>query len=122
LGNNGREWLEDILRTCTYHGFSVAFEFKHPSWFQDLTYNLLNKHKAAVVWSEFSSRYSNPVVTGDFLYLKINEGNGGEKWISKVMEKVSEANNGNGIARNNNHQEEKELLDTAIIVVRCQIR
>ena len=50
------------------------------------------------------------------MYLKINEGNGGEKWISKVKEKVSEANNGNRIARNNNHQEEKELLDTAIIV------
>jgi adenosylmethionine-8-amino-7-oxononanoate aminotransferase len=32
------EWLEDVLDTCTYHGFSVAFEFKDASWFQDLTY------------------------------------------------------------------------------------
>jgi DNA polymerase IV (DinB-like DNA polymerase) len=117
LGNNGREWLNDIMSTCTYHGFSVAFEFKHPSWFQDLTYNLLNKHKAAVVWSEFSSLYSYPVVTADFLYLRINEGNGGEKWISKVKEKVGESNNDNGRARNNNHREEKEPLDAAIIVV-----
>ena len=122
LGNNGRDWLDDILRTCTYHGFSVAVEFKHPSWFQDLTYNLLKRHKAALVWSEFSSRYSYPVVTTDFLYLKINEGNGGEKWISKLKEKISESNNYYGIARNNNYHEEKEPLDTAVIVVTAQRR
>jgi uncharacterized protein YecE (DUF72 family) len=113
LGNNGREWLDDISRTCTYHGFSVAFEFKHPSWFQDLTYNLLNKHKAAVVWSESSSRCSYPVVTADFLYLRINEESSGEKWVSKLKEKVSESNNVNSRARNNNYQKEEELLDTA---------
>jgi DNA polymerase IV (DinB-like DNA polymerase) len=115
LGNNGREWLDDILHTSTYHGFSVAFEFKHPSWFQDLTYNLLNKHKAAVVWSEFSARYSYPVVTADFLYLRIDGGNDDrEKWISKVKEKVTESNNDHG-RTGNNHQEKR--LDNAIIVV-----
>jgi DNA polymerase IV (archaeal DinB-like DNA polymerase) len=116
LGNNGREWLDDTLHSCTYHGFSVAFEFKHPSWFQDLTYNLLNKHKAAVVWSEFSSRYSYPVVTADFLYLRIIGGNHEEKWISKVKQKVSESNYSQGSTRNN-FQEGEEPLDTAIIVV-----
>jgi DNA polymerase IV (archaeal DinB-like DNA polymerase) len=120
LGDNGREWLEDILHSCTYHGFSVAFEFKHPSWFQDLTFNILNKHKAAVVWSEFSARYSYPIVTADFLYLRINGGDH-EKWISKVKQKVMELNNNQGRTRTrtrNNHQEEgEELLDTAIIVV-----
>ena len=115
LGNNGREWLDDILHTCTYHGFSVAFEFKHPSWFQDLTYNLLSRHNAAVVWSEFSSRYSYPVVTADFLYLRINGSNNEEKWISKVKEKVIETNN--DYRRTRNNQQEEEPLDTAIIVV-----
>jgi uncharacterized protein YecE (DUF72 family) len=117
LRNNGREWLGDILHSCTYHGFSVVFEFKHPSWFQDLTFNILNKHKAAVVWSEFSARYSYPVVTADFLYLRINGGNH-EKWISKVKQKVMELNNNQGRTRTrNNHQEGEEPLDTAIIVV-----
>jgi uncharacterized protein YecE (DUF72 family) len=115
LGNNGREWLDDILHTSTYHGFSVALEFKHPSWFQDLTYNLLNKHKAAVVWSEFSAWYSYPVVTADFLYLRIDRGNDDrENWISKVKEKVTESNNDHG-RTGNNHQEKR--LDNAIIVV-----
>jgi DNA polymerase IV (archaeal DinB-like DNA polymerase) len=90
LGNGGREWLDDIARTCSYHGYSVVFEFSHSSWFQDLTYNLLHKHKAAIVWSNFSSRYSNLIITAEFLYLRIN---GNErKWIEKVKEKELELN------------------------------
>jgi DNA polymerase IV (archaeal DinB-like DNA polymerase) len=94
LANGGREWLDDIARTCTYHRYSVAFEFNHSSWFQDLTYNLLHKHKAAIVWSNFSNRYSNPITTGNFLYLRIigNE----RKWIEKVKEKERELNGGYG--------------------------
>ena len=104
LANGGREWLDDIARTCTYHDYSVAFEFNHSSWFQDLTYNLLNKHKAAIVWSNFSSRYSNPIMTADFLYLRIN---GNErKWIEKVKEKGREMN---GWGR--------EAFDFAIVVI-----
>jgi uncharacterized protein YecE (DUF72 family) len=114
--NNGREWLDDTLHSCTHHGFSVAFEFKHPSWFQDLTYNLLNKYKAAVVWSEFSSQYSYPVVTAHFLYLRIIGGNHEENWIIKVKQKVRESNNSQGRTRNN-LQEGEETLDTAIIVI-----
>jgi uncharacterized protein YecE (DUF72 family) len=118
LGNNGREWLVDILQTCTYQGFSVAFEFKHPSWFQDSTFNLLNKHKAAVVWSDFSSRYSYRVVTADFLYFRIDVGNDDTekwgKWIHKVKEKVTDSNSNRGRTGNNNQE---EPLDTAIIVV-----
>jgi len=105
LANGGREWLDDIIRTCTYHGYSVAFEFNHSSWFQDLTYNLLHKHKAAIVWSNFNSRYCNsPIITADFLYLRIH---GNErKWIEKVKEKERELN---GIVGKG--------LDFAIVVV-----
>jgi DNA polymerase IV (DinB-like DNA polymerase) len=61
---DGREWLDEILRICTYHGYSVALEFDHYSWYQDLTYHILKRHNAALVWSD-SHRY--PVVTADFL-------------------------------------------------------
>jgi len=86
---NGREWLDDVVRTCAYHDYSVAFEFNHSSWFQDLTYNLLHEHKAAIEWSSFSSRYcSSPIRIADFLYFRIN---GNErKWIEKVKEKERE--------------------------------
>ena len=104
VGENG---LIILYVTCTYHGYSVAFEFNHSSWFQDLTYNLLHKHKAAIVWSNFSSRYSNSIMTADFLYLRIN---GNErKWIEEVKEKERELNgeDGGGIG----------ALDFAIVVV-----
>ena len=112
LGNGGREWLDDILRTCTYHGYSVALEFNHPSWFQDLTYNLLNKHKAIMIWSDFSSRYSYPVMTADFLYLRINDNE--EKWIENAKGKISEWNTGSSGGRNS---EEEEGIGFAIVVV-----
>ncbi|MGC1928703.1 MAG: DUF72 domain-containing protein [Candidatus Nitrosopolaris sp.] len=71
----GRKWLDEVVRTCAYHDYSVAFEFNHSSWFQDLTYNLLRKRKAAIVWSSFSSRYcSSPIITADFVGLvEMNE-------------------------------------------------
>jgi DNA polymerase IV (DinB-like DNA polymerase) len=112
LGNGGREWLDDILGTCTYHGYSAALEFNHPSWFQDLTYNLLNKHKAAVVWSDYGSRYSYPVVTADFLYLRINDNE--EKWLEKAKGKVSEGDTGSGGGRNS---EGEEGIAFAVVVV-----
>jgi DNA polymerase IV (DinB-like DNA polymerase) len=96
---DGREWLEEILDICNYHGYSAALEFNHFSWFQDLTYNILKKHNAALIWSD--NRYSyHPVVTADFLYLRIIENE--KKWIEKIKEKG---------------REEEDDLDSAIVVV-----
>ena len=89
---DGREWLEEILDVCTYHGYSVALEFDHFSWFQDLTYHILKRHNAALVWSDkYYYRY-HPIVTGDFLYLRI-KGNE-KKWIYKITEKMDKENKG----------------------------
>jgi DNA polymerase IV (DinB-like DNA polymerase) len=96
---DGREWLEEILDICNYHGYSAALEFNHFSWFQDLTYNILKKHNAALIWSD--NRYSyHPVVTANFLYLRITENE--KKWIEKIKEKG---------------REEEDDLDSAIVVV-----
>ena len=82
---DGREWLDEILRICTYHGYSVALEFDHYSWYQDLTYHILKKHNAALVWSD-SHQY--PIVTTNFLYLRITENE--KKLIEKINEKEVE--------------------------------
>jgi DNA polymerase IV (archaeal DinB-like DNA polymerase) len=84
---DGREWLDEILDICNYHGYSVAIEFNHFSWFQDLTYHILKKHNAALIWSD--NQYPHhPVVTADFLYLRITENE--KKWIEKIKEKERE--------------------------------
>lgn len=76
----GREWLEATLGACTYHGYSVAVELAHPSWFQDITYNILKKHGATFLWS--GSRL-NSVVTSDFVCLQMY-GDSEERWIEKI--------------------------------------
>ena len=107
--SDGREWLYYILDTCTCHRYSVALEFDHFSWYQDLTYNILNKYNAAIVWSDTNDDnnnnhtatgiISNSVVTADFLYLRIARNE--KKWIEKIKER---------------EKQEKEI-DFAILVV-----
>jgi DNA polymerase IV (DinB-like DNA polymerase) len=78
----GREWLDKLLGTCTFHGYSAAIEFGNASWSQDITYNILRRHGAAVMWSD---RHLNPVVTSDFVCLHLSGGND-QLWIEKVKE------------------------------------
>lgn len=78
----GREWLDEVLRICACHGYQVVMQFSHYNWFQDLTYHMLEKYNAALGWTE----RSRPLVTSDFLYLRIND-NEIKKWIQKVHEK-----------------------------------
>ncbi len=89
-----REWLEGILGTCVYHGYSAVVEFASRSWSQDMTYNILRRHGAAVLWS---NRYhSDPVITSDFACLHLSSrGNNSnsqddEAWIGKLKELAEE--------------------------------
>jgi uncharacterized protein YecE (DUF72 family) len=87
--SQGREWLENVLGTCTYHGYSAAVQFNHSSWYQDLTYNILKKNDAALVWA---NAYPHPVVTSDFLYLRLMDNNRNSEsiWIEKIREAIVE--------------------------------
>ncbi|HEX5978048.1 MAG TPA: DUF72 domain-containing protein, partial [Nitrososphaeraceae archaeon] len=84
---DGRQWLEELLGICTYHGYSAAVEFDHYSWYQDLTYHILKKHKAAMIWTDIEGHtrhYYYPAVTTDFVYLRINKNE--RKWVQKIKE------------------------------------
>jgi DNA polymerase IV (archaeal DinB-like DNA polymerase) len=107
---NGRQWLEEVLDICTYHGYTVALEFDHYSWYQDLTYHVLKNHNAALIWSDIVGHrrhHYHPVVTADFLYLRINENE--RKWIEKIREEEHE--------RVGKTQNGEEGLDFAVMVV-----
>src|SRR5918994_1064033 len=123
---DGRQWLEELLNICSYHGYSVALEFDHYSWYQDLTYHILKEHNAALVWSDtigHSRHYYYPVVTADFIYLRMNQNK--RKWIEKVKEEDGEERKSNGglkeeskeeINMHRNQNREKGI-EFAIIVV-----
>jgi DNA polymerase IV (DinB-like DNA polymerase) len=77
----GRRWLEDVLGSCVYHGYSAAVEFCRESWFQDMAYNALRKHGAALVWSD---AHPHPVITSDFLYLRASGHK--QEWVEKIKQ------------------------------------
>jgi DNA polymerase IV (DinB-like DNA polymerase) len=87
----GREWLDNILGTCTYHGYSAAVEFGNASWLQDMAYNILRKHGAAMLWSDDRHHHHHrPVVTSDFLCLNLSSGGSDQAWIEKVKEQAEQ--------------------------------
>lgn len=49
----------------------LAVELRHASWWRPETYRLLESHKAALVWSENQYASAPPVVTADFVYLRL---------------------------------------------------
>jgi DNA polymerase IV (archaeal DinB-like DNA polymerase) len=107
---DGRQWLEELLDICTHHGYTVALEFDHYSWYQDLTYHILKNHNATLIWSDIVDHrrhHYHPVVTSDFLYLRINENE--RKWIEKIREEEHER-----VGKNQNGE---EGLDFAVMVV-----
>jgi DNA polymerase IV (DinB-like DNA polymerase) len=115
--SENKEWLDSILwRCCIYYGYSVAIEFDHPSWYQDLTYNILKKYNVSLIWSD-RHRY-HTVFTSNFLYLRINENL--DKWIKKLKEKeVEEKNNEIKALKKgkNSFDFDHNIIDFVVIVV-----
>jgi len=95
LQNNGRQWLEDTLTRCNYHGFSVAVDFdKRITWYQELTYNILKKYRSSFVWSNTTHQYYYPAITSHFVFL--NLGNSyinrqtAAKYLDLIRQKATE--------------------------------
>ena len=51
--------------------FRYAIGVRHPSWFQDLAYNFFANNDICLVWSQLAKIKTPPVVTTDFLYLRL---------------------------------------------------
>jgi uncharacterized protein YecE (DUF72 family) len=51
--------------------FRYAVEVRHSSWFNDLAYNFFKNNNIAMVWSQMDRLQTPPVVTSDFIYLRL---------------------------------------------------
>jgi uncharacterized protein YecE (DUF72 family) len=51
--------------------FRYAVEVRDRSWFQDLAYNFFANNKLCMVWSQLAEIKTPPIVTTDFLYLRL---------------------------------------------------
>jgi uncharacterized protein YecE (DUF72 family) len=79
--------------------FRYAVEVRHSTWFQELAYNFFANNGICLVWSQLAEMKTPPVVTTDFLYLRligdrsIQEKDFGRIQIDRVLEMQKWANN-----------------------------
>jgi uncharacterized protein YecE (DUF72 family) len=68
-----KEGLEDFRNHDFFFegDFGYAVEVRHPSWFSDLAYNFFKNNNIAMVWSQMDRLQTPPVVTSDFVYLRL---------------------------------------------------
>jgi len=51
--------------------FRYAVEVRHPSWFSNLAYNFFLNNNICMVWNQLDRIQSPPIVTSDFVYLRL---------------------------------------------------
>jgi len=68
-----KEGLEDFRSHDFFFEGDIryAVEVRHSSWFNDLAYNFFKNNNIAMVWSQMDKLRTPPVVTSDFVYLRL---------------------------------------------------
>jgi uncharacterized protein YecE (DUF72 family) len=68
-----KEGLEDFSSyNFLFEGdLRYVVEVRHSSWFSDLAYNFFRNNNIAMVWSQMDRLQAPPVVTTDFVYLRL---------------------------------------------------
>ncbi|MDA2926409.1 DUF72 domain-containing protein [Acidobacteria bacterium AH-259-G07] len=64
--------LEDFLQKYSKKA-ALAFEFRHPSWLTDNTFELLEAHAVALVVAESDERPALRTVTAPFVYVRLRK-------------------------------------------------
>jgi uncharacterized protein YecE (DUF72 family) len=73
--------------------YRVAFEFRHPSWFDDEVFALLHDHQAALCIAEAEGDLAVPVVaTADWGYLRLRRPDYGEAELQAWAQRVRQQN------------------------------
>jgi uncharacterized protein YecE (DUF72 family) len=73
--------------------FRAAFEFRHPSWFDDEVFGLLRDHRAALCVADADDDLEVPfVATADWGYLRLRRPDYGDpelkEWVKRVQEQA----------------------------------
>jgi len=64
--------LENFLKLITIHRLRFAFEFRHNSWCNKKTYQLLKKYNVAWAIADSPSWPKAEIVTADFVYIRMH--------------------------------------------------
>lgn len=71
------QWRVDVQRLDTFlsglpAGFSTAFEFRNPTWFDDTVFAVLERHGAAFCQWHLAGQSSPEVVTAPLVYVRLH--------------------------------------------------
>jgi uncharacterized protein YecE (DUF72 family) len=68
-----KEGLEDLRGLDFFFDdtFRYAVEVRHQSWISDMAYNFFRNNNVSLVWSQMDRLQTSPVVTSDFVYLRL---------------------------------------------------
>jgi len=75
--------------------FKAAFEFRNASWFNEEIYKILRDHNVALCLAENESLETPPVVTADFVYLRLRKPDYDESELLSIDRRIQQylANN-----------------------------
>jgi uncharacterized protein YecE (DUF72 family) len=68
----------------------AAFEFRNASWFTDETYKILSKHQIALCLAENENLETPPVVTADFVYLRLRKPDYSESELLAIDRRIQQ--------------------------------
>lgn len=68
--------------------YRAAFEFRHPSWFQEATYAVLKSANAGLCLAENEKLETPEIITADFLYLRLRKPDYSEQELEELRERV----------------------------------
>jgi uncharacterized protein YecE (DUF72 family) len=65
--------LDSFLANAGASGLQMAFEFRHPTWFCDETYDVLRRHGAALCIAESDDLATPDIATAPFAYYRLRK-------------------------------------------------
>lgn len=81
------EALQSFLRSFP-SSHRAAFEFRHPSWFQEATYAALKSANAGLCLAENEKLETPEIVTADFVYLRLRKPEYSTQELSELRGKI----------------------------------
>lgn len=81
--------LHDFVRLLPRDS-RAAFEFRNASWFTDEIYQILGEHNAALCMAENENLETPPVVTADFVYLRLRKPDYSESELLTIDRRIQQ--------------------------------
>jgi uncharacterized protein YecE (DUF72 family) len=81
--------LTDFVRLLPRTGKST-FEFRNASWFTEETYKILRDHNVALCMAENENLETPPVVTADFVYLRLRKPDYNEAELLTIERRIQQ--------------------------------